>query len=205
MYKFIKRLFDFISAFCLFIVISPMFLFIMLLVRIKIGKPVFFKQERVTKDLKNFYIIKFRTMTNARDDNGNYLPDEQRLTGFGKFLRSTSLDELPELINIIKGDMSVIGPRPLPAEYNDYYTDYESERFKVSSGLIPPEVLYNTVFPSWDEQLKYEAEYANNNSVKLDLKVMVAVFKVLFGRYSNDFGQYVREPLSIERREKERV
>ena len=118
MYKFFKRCFDFCSAALLFIVISPLFLLLVLLVRIKLGKPVFFCQVRSGKDRKPFKMIKFRTMTNEKDGAGNFLPDEQRLTKFGHWLRSTSLDELPELINIMKGDMSVIGPRPLQPKYD---------------------------------------------------------------------------------------
>ena len=112
-FRFFKRAFDFASALTLFIVISPLFLVLMFLIKIKIGSPVFFKQVSTGMNMENFNIIKFRTMTEEKDENGNYLPDEMRLTKLGKFLRATSLDELPELIPIIKGEMSVIGPRPL--------------------------------------------------------------------------------------------
>ena len=122
-FRIFKRGFDFVSALILFILFSPFFLILIILVRIKLGSPIFFVQERTGKNLKNFNLIKFRTMTNETDANGNLLPDEMRQTRFGGFLRSTSLDEIPELFCIIKGEMSVIGPRPLPPIYNDYYTD----------------------------------------------------------------------------------
>ena len=121
-YKIIKRTFDFTSALLLFIAISPLFLVLMICAYISIGKPIFFRQERSGLYGKPFYLIKFRTMTDDRDAEGNLLPDSERQTKFGKFLRNTSFDELPELINIIKGDMSVIGPRPLYVRYNQYFS-----------------------------------------------------------------------------------
>lgn len=200
MYKVFKRIFDFGSSLILFILISPVFVALMVLVRIKIGSPIFFKQRRSGKDFKPFYIMKFRTMTEEKDENGNYLPDEVRLTKFGKFLRASSLDELPELLSIICGDMSVIGPRPLPMVYNTYYSEREKLRFMVRGGLIPPEVLYNNVQPTWDEQLEYEASYAENISFKLDLAIILAVFKGLTKRYSSNYGEYVRASLNEERK-----
>ena len=121
-YRFIKRAFDFSSALLLLIVISPLFLILMICACFSIGRPIFFRQERSGLHGKPFYLIKFRTMTDARDSEGNLLPDCQRQTKFGRFLRNTSLDELPELLNIIKGDMAVIGPRPLYTRYNQYYS-----------------------------------------------------------------------------------
>lgn len=202
MFRVIKRAFDFISALALFITISPLFLALMLLVKIKIGSPVFFKQVRTGIHMKKFNIIKFRTMTEDKDENGNYLPDEERLTKLGGFLRATSLDELPELLTIIKGDMSVIGPRPLPPKYDLYYTEREKLRFNVRGGLIPPEVLYNNIQPTWDEQLEYEADYADKLSFVLDFSIIVAVFKGLFTRYKKDYGEYVRKGLDEERKQK---
>ena len=164
------------------------------------GHPIFFTQCRTTKKGKTFRLIKFRSMTNKKDSNGDLLPDEQRMTKFGKWLRATSLDELPELLNIIAGNMSVIGPRPFPPTYNDYYKESEKGRFKVRGGLIPPEVLYNDIQPTWDNQLKYESEYGNNLSFKLDLKIFFKTVKGIFKRYKNDYGEYVRQPLDIERK-----
>lgn len=201
-FRFFKRAFDFASALTLFIVISPLFLVLMFLIKIKIGSPVFFKQVRTGMNMEKFNIIKFRTMTEEKDENGNYLPDEMRLTKLGKFLRATSLDELPELIPIIKGEMSVIGPRPLPPKYDQYYTEREKIRFSVRGGLIPPEVLYNNVQPTWDEQLEYEASYAEKLCFSLDFSIIVTVFKGLFTRYKKDYGEYIRQGLDEERIQK---
>lgn len=200
MYKVCKRIFDFTSSLLLFMIISPLFVVLMMLVWLKIGKPIFFKQKRSGQNMKPFYIVKFRTMTEDKDEKGNYLPDEVRLTAFGKFLRSSSLDELPELFSIICGDMSVIGPRPLPVTYNEFYSEREKKRFNVKGGLIPPEVLYDNVEPTWDEQLEYEACYAENLSCKLDLSIIVAVFRGIVKRYHNDYGEYVRNGLNEERK-----
>lgn len=198
-YKFLKRAFDFTSALLLFIVISPLFAGLAILVRTKLGSPIFFKQARTGKGGKTFYIYKFRTMTNEIDAEGNLLSDEQRLVGFGKWLRSSSLDELPELLNIINGNMAVIGPRPMPPAYTEYYTEYEKSRFKVRGGLVPPESMYFDNYVTWDKQLKYEADYANNLSLALDVKILVSVFKLIFLRTKTDYGEYVRKPLTVER------
>ncbi len=202
MYKIFKRCFDFTSASILLLVISPLFLILLLLVRIKHGSPVFFKQERSGKDYKPFNLMKFRTMTNATDDNGRLLPDNQRVTKFGLWLRNSSLDELPELINIIKGEMAVIGPRPLLRQYDAYYTEREKKRFNVRGGLIPPESLHTDSFVTWDQQLEYEASYAENLSLSLDLKILVSVFKTMIERGQKDYGGYERGSLIEERTRK---
>ena len=199
MFRVIKRAFDLISSLVLFIVISPLFLMLMLMVRIKLGSPVFFKQERSGMNQKSFYMLKFRTMTDERNSDGELLPDEQRITTFGKFLRSTSLDELPELLNIIKGDMSVIGPRPLPTIYNGYYKIDEMQRFLVRGGLIPPDSTEESALISWDEQLACEANYACNLCFKNDLNIFLHVFKMVFRRGETDYGGYVRRALNEER------
>lgn len=200
MYKCVKRIFDFTSALMLFIVILPFFCIIALLTRILNGKPVFFRQQRTGLNMKKFYMLKFRTMTDTYDEEGNLLPDEQRLTKWGKFLRTTSLDELPELINIIRGDMSVVGPRPLPVKYDSYYSEEELKRFNVRGGLIPPcGSLEKNAIVTWDKQFEYEAWYADSVSLKLDLKIMFAVFRILFQRNEGGYGSYVREPLDVER------
>lgn len=201
--KYIKRILDFILSITAVVVLFPIFIVVSVLVRINIGKPVFFSQERATKNGKAFYIKKFRTMNDDRDSQGNYLPDEERVTPFGKFLRATSLDELPEIMGIVKGDLSIIGPRPLPVLYNEYYTERENERFQVRAGLIPPEVLYQNIQPTWEQQLEYEAHYAQNVSFVMDIKILFAVFKGLFIRYNKDYGNYVREPLHKQRQTEE--
>lgn len=198
-YKIIKRTFDFTSASLLFIAISPLLLVLMICACYSIGRPIFFRQERSGLHGKPFYLIKFRTMTDARDANGNLLPDFERQTKFGRFLRNTSLDELPELLNIIKGDMAVIGPRPLYVRYNQFYTEYESKRNNVKGGLIPPESLYHDSFLTWEKQLKYEADYAENLSCSLDLKILLSVFKTIVLRKKTDYGEYERLPLDVER------
>lgn len=198
--KYLKRLFDIILSVFAIIILSPFILILSLVIRIKLGSPIIFRQNRVGKDEKQFYIYKFRTMTDERDGKGNLLPDEHRLTKFGKMLRSTSLDELPELVNIIKGDLSIIGPRSLLVEYLPYYTDYEKQRHTVRGGLIPPEVLYNNIMPTWEDQFIYEVEYANNLSILLDLKILFATFKGLFTRNKQNYGSYVRRSLIDERK-----
>lgn len=149
--------------------------------------------------MKNFSIMKFRTMTNAKDKEGNLLPDDERFTKFGRWLRSSSLDELPELINIINGDMSVIGPRPLPPTYNEFFKQEEMARFNVRGGLVTPDSVDPNPIISWDKQFEYEAEYGRNLSFNKDLKIFIRVFRILFKRTKTDYGEYVRKPLNIER------
>ncbi len=197
--KYIKRTLDALLSTILFLLTSPLFLILCVLVKFNLGSPIFFRQNRSGKDKNVFQIIKFRTMTDKRDENGELLPDEMRQTKFGRILRSTSLDELPQLLNIIRGNMSIIGPRPLPPVYNDYYIGEENLRFEVRSGLIPPDVLFNSIQPTWDEQFKHEVYYAKNISFVTDLKVFFAVFKALFSRYNSDYGEYVRHALYEER------
>ena len=194
LFRLFKRMFDIISATLLLVVISPLFLVMMILVRFKLGTPVFFTQERTGMHQKKFKLIKFRSMTNAKDENGNLLPDEVRQTKFGGMMRSLSIDELPELLCIIKGDMSVIGPRPLPPTYDAYYTEKELKRFDVRGGLIPPDSV-----DSEDKQFEYEAKYAENLSLKNDLKIFFNVFKIIFQRRQTEYGNFVREPLNKER------
>lgn len=199
MFKFIKRTFDLCSSLALFIVISPIFVILAILVRVNLGSPILFRQIRTGKGMKNFSIMKFRTMTNARDKDGNLLPDEERFTKFGRWLRSSSMDELPELINIINGDMSVIGPRPLPPSYNDYYKPEEMARFNVRGGLVTPDSVDPNPIISWDKQFEYEADYGKNLSFKKDLSIFIGVFRILFKRTETDYGEYVREALNVER------
>lgn len=199
LFRLFKRMFDIISATLLLIVISPLFLVMMILVRFKLGTPVFFTQERTGMHQKKFKLIKFRSMTNEKDENGNLLPDEVRQTKFGGMMRSLSIDELPELLCIIKGDMSVIGPRPLPPTYDAYYTEKELKRFDVRGGLIPPDSVDPEAVISWDKQFEYEAKYAENLSLKNDLKIFFNVFKIIFQRRQTEYGNFVREPLNKER------
>ena len=198
-YCVFKRGFDFCSALLLFLALSPLFLVLMGVVRLSMGAPVFFRQERTGKERKRFFLLKFRTMNDAKNGQGRLLQDEERLTPVGRFLRNSSLDELPELLNIIKGDMSVIGPRPLYPRYDPYYKESEMDRFKVRGGLIPPEVMYSDSFLSWDKQFEYEAHYARHLSLALDTKILISVFKTLFLRSTKDYGAYSRVALDVER------
>ncbi|MFC5703555.1 sugar transferase [Cohnella faecalis] len=193
--KYFKRVIDFVLSLIAIIVLSPAMVTIAILVRTKIGSPILFHQKRVGKDEKIFTMYKFRSMTNEKNENGELLPDNIRLTRLGRILRSTSLDELPELINILKGDMSIVGPRPLLESYLPYYTEEERLRHSVRGGLTPPEVLYNDFTPTWDKQLEYEVHYAKNVSFLLDLQVVCATIKGVLARNNNDYGSYIREEI----------
>lgn len=181
MYKHvIKRLLDILLSLCGIIVLSPVYLVLWVLVRIKLGNPALFTQERPGKDGKLFKLYKFRSMTSERDANGELLPDEVRLTRFGKLLRSTSLDELPELLNILKGDMSLIGPRPLLVRYLPYYTEEESHRHDVRPGLTGYAQVNGRNALGWEERFAYDLEYVKNVSFLMDLKIIgLTVGKVL--------------------------
>lgn len=171
--KYIKRPLDIFCALAAIIVFSWLYILVALLVRIKLGTPVLFRQERPGKDEKIFTLYKFRTMTDAKDENGNLLPDDVRLTKFGRFLRSTSLDELPEAFNILKGNMSVVGPRPLLVEYLPYYTEEERHRHDVRPGLsgLAQVMGRNTI--TWEEKFAYDLEYVEKVSFFTDVKIIV--------------------------------
>ena len=181
MYKnFIKRLLDIVLSGLALIVLSPILLIVAILVRTKLGSPVIFHQERPGKDEKIFTLCKFRTMTDGKDENGNLLPDSVRLTKFGKLLRATSLDELPELWNIFKGDMSIIGPRPLLVGYLPYYTKREQLRHSVRPGLTGLAQVSGRNFISWDNRLAKDVEYVENLSFLLDVKILFKTVAVVF-------------------------
>ena len=175
--KYFKRLIDIICALAAIIVFSWLYIIVAVLVRIKLGSPVLFKQERPGMNGKIFTLYKFRTMTDKRDINGKLLPDEVRLTAFGRLLRKTSLDELPEAFNILKGDMSVVGPRPLLVEYLDYYTEEEMHRHDVRPGLSGLAQINGRNAISWEEKFKYDLEYVHNVSFGMDVKI---VFRTVF-------------------------
>lgn len=175
--KYIKRILDLILSLMALIVLMPLMIIIGILVRINLGSPIIFKQKRPGKNEKIFTLYKFRTMTDKRDIDGNLLPDEYRLTKFGKFLKSTSLDELPELINIIKGDMAIVGPRPLLVEYLPYYTEEEKHRHDVRPGLTGLAQVNGRNAISWEEKLKYDTEYIKKISFYSDLKIIFKTIK----------------------------
>lgn len=182
MYRhFVKRGLDFILSLAGMIVLSPVFLILALLVRCKLGSPVIFKQERPGKDEKIFTLCKFRTMTDQRDAEGKLLPDSQRLPRFGKLLRATSLDELPELLNILKGDMSIIGPRPLLVSYLPYYTEEERMRHQVRPGLTGLAQVSGRNFIDWDRRMEKDVEYVKNLSIAMDAKVLWLTVKTVLG------------------------
>ena len=180
--KYIKRLLDIILSLFAIIISSPLFIMIGILVLIFLGRPAIFKQKRPGKDEKIFTLYKFRTMTDKKDKDGNLLPDEVRLTKFGKFLRKTSLDEIPEFINILKGDMSFIGPRPLLVDYLQYYTEEEHHRHYVRPGLTGLAQVNGRNLVGWDERFKLDLEYVNNLSFKMDLKIIFKTIKIVLFR-----------------------
>lgn len=170
--RFIKRWLDFILALFACIVLSPLMLIVMIFVRIKLGSPVTFKQKRPGKNEKIFELYKFRTMTDQKDENGELLSDEIRLTDFGKKLRSTSLDELPELWNIIKGDMSIVGPRPLLVQYLPLYNEKQKHRHDVRPGITGLAQVNGRNAISWEEKFDWDIQYVKNISFANDIKII---------------------------------
>ena len=166
---------------CGIIVLSPVLIILAVLVRVRLGSPILFHQERPGKDEKIFTLCKFRTMTDARDEKGELLPDSVRLTKFGKFLRATSLDELPELFNILKGDMSIIGPRPLLVSYLPYYTERERLRHSVRPGLTGLAQVSGRNFLDWDKRFQKDVEYVEHLTFGMDLKVLWMTVQTVLG------------------------
>lgn len=180
--NFFKRIIDFILSACAILILGLPLSIVALLIRIKLGSPVLFKQRRPGKNGKIFEIYKFRTMTDARDEDGNLLPDNERLTDFGKLLRSTSIDELPEIINIFKGDMAVIGPRPLLEEYLPLYNEEQAHRHDVRPGLTGWAQINGRNTISWEDKFRYDVEYVRNISFMFDLKIFFLTIKKVFVR-----------------------
>lgn len=175
--KVVKRLLDIVGALLMLILLFPVLLAIAILIKIKLGSPVIFKQQRPGLHGKPFYLYKFRTMTDERDENGELLPDHVRLTPFGQLLRKLSLDELPQLYNILKGDMSFVGPRPLLMEYLPYYTPRERKRHNVRPGITGLAQVSGRNNLSWDERLELDVKYVENYSFWLDLKIIFLTIK----------------------------
>lgn len=178
----LKRLIDILVSLILFLLFSPVFLVIALWVYISLGSPIFFRQNRPGKNGQAFEMIKFRTMKNAVDKEGNPLPDSKRLIPFGAFLRSTSLDELPELWNVLKGDMSLIGPRPLLMEYLPLYSCEQSRRHQVRPGITGWAQVNGRNAINWEEKFKLDLWYVDNQSFLLDLKIIILTVKKVFTR-----------------------
>lgn len=183
MYRlFFKRFLDFILSLLAVIILSPIYIIVAFLVKIKLGSPVIFTQERPGKNGKIFKMYKFRSMTSETDENGNLLPDEQRLTSFGKLLRSTSLDELPELLNILKGDMSIVGPRPLLVKYLPLYNEHQKHRHDVRPGFTGWAQCNGRNAISWEEKFDLDVYYTKHFSFLLDVKIIFKTIKTVLCR-----------------------
>lgn len=203
--KYIKRMLDFILSLIALIVLSPLMLIIGLLVRIKLGKPIIFKQKRPGKNEKIFTLYKFRTMTDEKDQNGNLLPDAKRLTKFGKTLRSTSLDELPELWNILKGEMAIVGPRPLLIEYLPYYTEEERHRHDVRPGLTGLAQINGRNTTEWSKRFKIDEDYINNITLNEDIYIIFYTIKKVIKKDNILVGEeHIMSNLDVERGKNDR-
>lgn len=178
--KFAKRPMDFILSLIAIIVLSPVLLIVSILVRVKLGSPVLFKQKRPGLYGNVFMMYKFRTMTDVRDQNGGLLPDSVRLTKFGRLLRSTSLDELPELFNILKGDMSIIGPRPLLVQYLPLYNEHQKRRHEVRPGLSGLAQVNGRNSINWEEKFNLDVDYVDNVNFVIDWKIIFMTVKKVF-------------------------
>lgn len=202
--KYIKRLLDIVLSLIAIIITLPIFLIIGILVLIFIGKPVLFRQKRPGKNEKIFTMYKFRTMTNKKDKDGNLLPDELRLTKLGKILRKTSLDEIPEFINILKGDMSFVGPRPLLVEYLPYYTEKEHHRHDVRPGLTGLAQVSGRNLLNWEARFSKDIEYVNNITFMNDLKIIFKTISTVLKREGiNDQKTATMTSLIDERKKKD--
>lgn len=183
MYKrFVKRCLDFVLSLIALIILSPVLLIVALLVRCKLGSPIIFKQQRPGLHEKVFCMYKFRTMTDAKDEQGNLLPDEVRLTKFGKLLRSTSLDELPELFNILKGDMAIVGPRPLLVQYLPRYNERQHHRHDVRPGFTGLAQVNGRNSISWQEKFEWDVKYVEQVSFLMDVKIIAKTVGVVLKR-----------------------
>ena len=199
--KYIKRILDIILSLIAIIITLPIFLIVGILILIFIGQPAIFRQKRPGKNEKKFTMYKFRTMTNKKDEDGNLLPDELRLTKLGKFLRKTSLDEIPEFINILKGDMSFVGPRPLLVEYLPYYTEEEHHRHDVRPGLTGLAQVNGRNNLDWNDKFQKDLEYVNNITFINDVKIIIDTIKIVFKREDiTDNKSATMTRLNIERK-----
>lgn len=206
--KYIKRPLDCFLAICALVVLSPVMLITAILVRIKLGSPIIFKQQRAGLNEKSFYILKFRTMTEQKDSSGELLPDEVRLVPFGKKLRASSIDELPSLMNIVKGNMSIIGPRALPVRYISFYSEEEHHRHDVRPGLSGLAQVSGRNYVSWEDKFKMDLDYISHISFITDVKLVLRTIGVVFKHENIDTGSSIEKdgviyrPLDVERGER---
>lgn len=207
--KYFKRPLDFALSSIALIVLSPLMALLALLVRVKLGSPVIFHQQRPGKDEKLFTLSKYRSLTEEKDDNGEYLPDEDRLTAFGAWIRSSSLDELPELVSIWKGDMSIVGPRPLLMRYLPYYTEEERHRHDIRPGLTGLAQVHGRNLLAWEERFALDVKYVRNVSFRSDVQIMLLTVKKVLRREDIALGEVERRALQPEKEfldlDKERV
>ena len=177
-----KRLFDFLVALCAILTLLPVIVVVAVLIRFKLGSPILFTQERPGLNGKIFKMMKFRTMLNGKDNQGNLLPDQERMTKLGTFLRSTSLDELPGLFNVLKGDMSLVGPRPLLVQYLPLYSDIQARRHDVRPGITGWAQVNGRNAISWEQKFKLDVWYVDNQSLFIDIKILLLTVKKVFVR-----------------------
>ena len=177
--KYVKRFLDIVLSLFALVVLGIPMLVVAMLVKTKLGSPVIFRQRRIGKDNKEFMLMKFRSMTEDRDENGVYLPDAERITRFGRFIRVTSIDELPSLINILKGEMSIIGPRPLPVRYLSRYTPTQLRRHEVRPGLSAPSTAHGRNNQTWEHQFEGDVWYVDNMSFLVDAKSVIDTIKIV--------------------------
>lgn len=208
--KYFKRMLDFILSLIALIILSPILLIVAILVRIKLGSPIIFKQQRPGKNEKIFTLYKFRTMTDKKDENGNLLPDSERLTKFGKLLRSTSLDELPELVNILKGDMAIVGPRPQLIRDMVFMTEEQRKRHLVRQGLTGLAQVNGRNNINWEEKIDYDLKYIEKITFINDLKILWRTLEKVFKREdiatngmetAEDLGDYLLRTNKISKKE----
>ena len=198
--KYFKRVFDIILSFVGLVILSPVLIVLFFLVKAKLGSPVIFSQERPGKNEKIFNLYKFRTMKDEKDDIGKLLADAQRLTTFGKKLRSTSLDELPQLVNILKGDMSIVGPRPLLVEYLPYYTDIEKNRHAVRPGLTGLAQINGRNNITWEDKFSHDLEYIKKITIKNDLEIIMKTIVKVINKSDISVGNDYKMPEFLETR-----
>ena len=192
MYKsFLKRLIDIVVSVVFILCFWWLYIVLAVLIRIKLGRPVLFKQERPGLNGKIFTMYKFRSMTDGRDKNGKLLSDSERLTSFGRVLRATSLDEIPEFVNVLKGDMSLVGPRPLLVEYLPRYNEFQARRHEVKPGITGWAQINGRNAISWEDKFKYDVEYVINQSFLMDLKILFLTVKKVVVRENINQGQDV--------------